>query len=679
MTYAGGMNASAQVLASSCPLDCPDSCSLDVRVEDGRVTKLDGNHRNPVTAGYICAKVRNFPKHVYGGERLLYPAIRRGPKGAGQFERIGWEEAYSLLAERTMATVAESGGESVLPFYYGGSNGLLSNEMVDARFFRRLGSSRLARTVCAAATAAAAAGLYGKMGGVAYEDFPEARLIVVWGANPSASGIHLIPYIQEALERGAKLVVVDPRRTQLAKKAHIHLALKPGTDLPLALAMIHWLFANGHADLDFLAAHAEGASDIQERAAAWTLETAAAECGLDAADVEAFARLYAETSPALIRVGWGQERNRNGGSATAAVLALPAIAGKFGVRGGGYTASNSGAWGFDVAPLINAPPPATRLVNMNRLGRTLLDASPAVRLLFVYNANPLATLPEQNLVRDGLLREDLFTVVFEQVMTDTARYADLLLPATTFLEHADFRRGYGAYAVQPVRPVIAPVGEAKSNVDVFAELIRRCGLRQDGDRETPEELEAALLAQNGLTEDGRRAFREEGLAEPPTGRRPIQFVDLFPNTPDRKVQLFPASMAAEALGGLYVYKPDPTTVNEPLTLISPATSKTISSTLGQLLGEARVDVHPLDASSRGIGEGDEVRLANTLGEVICRAHLTRDVRPGVLVLTKGLWLHQTRNRATSNALCPDTCTDLGEGATFNDARVQLERWTPSPE
>ncbi len=451
----------SEILHTACPLDCPDSCSLDATVHEGRLESLEGSHTNPVTAGFICSKVRHFSRHLYGKERLLHPAVRVGAKGEGKFRDITWDEAYDLLEGQFRQTLEQHGGEAILPFNYGGSNGLLSDGLLDSRLFRRLGSSRLAHTVCAAATSRAATGLYGKMPGVAYEDYPKAKLIVLWGVNPSASGIHLVPYVLEALEQGAKLVVIDPRRTPLAKKAHLHLQLRPGTDLPVALAIHNWLFQNGHADQAFLAQHASGVEPFRERAAAWSLEAAAKECGVPEEQLEAFAQLYAESSPALLRCGWGQERNRNGGSATAAILALPAVAGKFAIRAGGYTASNSGAWGFDSEALVNAKEPATRLINMNHLGRVLESQENKVHLLFVYNANPVVTVPEQKRVEKGLKREDLFTVVFEQVMTDTAHYADLILPATTFLEHRDLKKAYGAYALQPVRPVVAPVGESK--------------------------------------------------------------------------------------------------------------------------------------------------------------------------------------------------------------------------
>jgi anaerobic selenocysteine-containing dehydrogenase len=627
-----------------------------------------------VTGGYICAKVRGYADHVYGPDRLRTPARRTGPKGLGRFEPTSWDEALGIVAEKLLKVRDEQGGEAILPFSYGGSNGYLSQDTTDARLFHRLGASRLARTVCAAPTTAAARGLYGKMPGVGYADYAQANLIVVWGANPSASGIHLVPYIQRAQKRGAKLVVVDPRRTALARRADLHLAAKPGTDLPLALALIRWLFAEGRADLPFLARHAKGVDELRRRADPWSIEHAAEVAGLEAVAIERFARLYADSSPAIVRCGWGLERNRNGGSAVAAVLALPAVAGKFGVRGGGYTLSNSGAFAIDTEAAAGEPEPQTRIVNMNLLGQTLASAEPPVGLLFVYNCNPLATMPRQELVREGLKREDLFTVVFEQVMTDTARYADVLLPATTFLERAEMASGYGAYALQTGPPVIAPVGEARSNHDVFADLCRRTGVARPGEPETSGELTDAILRASPQGASLRSAMAQDGVAFPPAGPEPVQFVDVFPATPDAKIDFVPKELDREAPGGLYGYWPDPATERYPLTLISPATDKRISSTLGELhRGHVPVELHPRDAEARGIRDGDRVRITNELGEVVCRARVHEEVRRGVAVLPKGLWAHNCENGATSNALAPDTLTDIAGGACFNDARVEVER------
>jgi len=660
-----------QVVETACPLDCPDACSLAVTVSEGRVTSIDGSAANPATGGYICAKVRRFAERVEGADRLLHPAVRVGPKGSGALSRIGWEEAIDLVAARLAEARERFGGESILPFSYGGSNGLVTQDTTDATLFRRLGASRLARTVCAAPTGAAAHALYGKMPSTSYADYLQAKLIVVWGANPSTSGVHLVPLIQQAVKAGSRLVVVDPRVTPLARLATLHLPLAPGTDLAIALAVHRHLFEAGRADHDFIAAHTRGAEKLRERASEWTFERAASVAGLQPGLVQEFAELYASSHPALIRCGWGLERNRNGGSAAAAVLALPAVGGKFAVRGGGYTMSNSAAWSIS-RDWIGVDEPPTRVINMNRLGRALAELDdPPVKVLVVYNCNPAVTMPDQRRVLGGLAREDLFTVVFDQVMTDTAAYADVVLPATSFLEHYDLARGYGPISLQMVRPVIDSVGEARPNAEVFGQLSTALGL--DGDEGTQGELETMLEVMDHLPEGIGAKLRAGERPEPPFGLTPIQFVDVFPRTPDGKADLFPETLEGESAAGLYRYIPDDPDPAYPLALISPASDRTISSTLGELpRPEPGLVIHPVDAHPRGLQEGSQVRVFNALGEVHCKVSIEPTVRPGTVVLPKGLWRKSTANGFTANALAPDSLSDIGAGACFNDARVQVE-------
>jgi anaerobic selenocysteine-containing dehydrogenase len=657
-----------------CPLDCPDSCTLSIGVQAGRIVTIDGSTSNPVTKGFICAKVRRFGERVYGPDRLLYPAVRKGPKGMASFKRVSWDEALEHIAAKMQHAKVKWGGESVLPYSYGGSNGLLTQDTSDATLFRRFGASRLARTVCAAPTGVANLVMYGKMPSVSYEDYPEARLIIIWGANPSASGIHLVPFVREAQRRGAILIVVDPRRTQLAKLADIHLAVRPGTDLPVALAIHRFLFEEGHADHAFLEAHAVGTTELRERARPWTFERAADEAGISADALRQAAELYTTTSPALVRCGWGLERNRNGGNAVLAVLALPAVAGKFGVRGGGYTMTNSATWGI-TRTWIEADEPQTRLVNMNHLGRALTEYNdPPVKVLFVYNSNAAVTSPDQQRILHGLSREDLFTVVFDQVMTDTARFADVVLPATTFLEGYDIARSYGPISLRLGRPVIEAVGEARSNADVFGDLLRRLHLATDHDPNG--ELEEMIKIMSELPQPIAADLRQYGVATPPYQGRPVQFDNVWPLTSDRKVHLFDDELDREAPAGLYGYRPDPATGEFPLTLISPASDRTISSTLGEIpRPEVKLLMHPDDAAVRGLLENDPVRIYNPLGEVRCNVTIGRWIRPETVVLPKGLWRKHTANGYTGTVLVPDTLTDLGGGACFNDARVQVEKST----
>jgi anaerobic selenocysteine-containing dehydrogenase len=663
---------------TACPLDCPDACTLDITLRGGRVTRIDGSPQNEITRGYICAKVRHFHHRVYGDDRLLHPALRNGAKAAGTFRRYNWDESLDLIAERMLQIKKEFGGEAILPVSYGGSNGLLTQDTTDAMLFRRIGASRLLRTVCAAPTGAANEGLYGKMPSVTYQDYPEAKLIVMWGVNPGTSGIHILPFVKEARQRGAALVVIDPRMTNLARQADLYLPVKPGGDLAVALSVHRYLFEEGLANQAFLDEHTTGAAELRARANEWTFDRASEVSGIPADKLHAFAVLYAKSTPALVKCGWGLERNRNGGSAAAAILALPAVGGKFGVRGGGYSMSNSAAWNIEKNWLRDDPEPATRAINMNHLGRVLTGETengalnPPIKMLFVYNCNPAVTMPDQNRVLRGLEREDLFTVVFDQVFTDTAQYADVVLPATTFLEHYDTAKGYGPITMQLARPVIEAVGESRSNAEVFADLLRLTNLARPSD--PTDDLETMFQVLDGLPEPHGAELREQWTATPPYNGRPVQFVDVFPRTPDRKVHLFPAALDQQAPIGLYGFQADPATAQFPLALISPASERTISSTLGELeRPRVRLDVHPEDAVPRGIEDGDAIRIFNALGEVRVHARVTSLVRRGTVSMPKGVWRRHTANGRTSNALVPDSLSDLGGGACFNDARVQVER------
>ena len=676
---------------SACPLDCPDGCSLVATLQETaqgkRLLALDGTARNPLTQGLVCAKVREFAQHLYSDARVPYPLVREegAPKGQpGGLRRASWDEALELIVDKLTAVRTRHGGQSILPLHYDGSNGALSSGLLDQRLFRRLGATKLEKTVCAAPTGAAALGLYGKMPGIALEDYEHAQLIVAWGVNPAATGIHFMQPVVRAQKRGAKLVVIDPVRTGIAKRADVHLALRPGTDLVLALAVIRWLVRAGHADLEFLEENSTGFKELKERSEAWTPQAAARVTGLTERQIEDFAALYARSSPAALRCGWGLERNRNGGQAVAAVLALPAVAGKFGVRAGGYTLSNNAAW--NLVDLNEDEPAPVRAVNQNRVGQALsLKADgktsgaqsrlgPPIEFVFIFDHNPAETLPNLNLVRRGLTRPDLFCVVFDAVMTVSTQYADVVLPATTFLEHHELVKPYGAFALQRTRPVVDPVGEARSNLDVFAELIRRLGLEQPNDSTDPDLLVSQLLARE---EQAQRDLERDGIAFPSGEARPIQFIDVHPRTPDGRIHLFPPELDAESPVGLYVYREDPGTESYPLSLVSPALARTISSTFGQLHRDiVPLQMHPTDADHRGIADGEHVRVFNELGELQTSVRVTEDVRPGVVLLPKGLWSHNTLDGNTSNMLTPDALTDLGGGAVFNDTRVDVEPLGP---
>jgi anaerobic selenocysteine-containing dehydrogenase len=663
------------VLASACPLDCPDMCSLEVSVDNGRVVRVEGGHRSSITDGVICGKVRKIADHLYGSDRVLTPLLRVGAKGDNHWRAVEWDVALDLIAQRLGTIRDRSGGEAILPYHYGGSNGWLSEGGLASRFFHRLGASTLDRTLCAAATTAAARGLYGIMPGVALEDFVHSRLIVLWGVNPSATGIHLVPIIEKARAAGAKLIVIDPRSTPLAKRADLHLAVRPGADLPVALAIAHALFSRGLAATEFLATHCDDAEELARRAAQWTIASAAAEAEIDPAAIERFIELYVSSSPAVIRCGWGIERNRNGGSAVAAVLALPAVAGKFGVRGGGYTMSNGDAnWGIGPEPAIGEAAPPTRVINMSQIASALATVSgPRLEALFVYNCNPIATAPNQAALIEQLRRDDLFVVVHEQVMTDTAMLADVVLPATTFLEHRELRRGYGSMRLYDAAAVATPAGQARSNHQLFAELLARMQLTRPSDTRSEDELVAAIFAASPDGATLRAQLARDGVATPPRGASPVAFVDVFPGTCNGKVHLVPRTLDEQSQG-LYRYKPDPSALAHeyPLALISPALATQISSTFGQLRSKpAEIEISVSDAAARGIHNGARVRVWNQLGEVHCIARIEASVRSGVVVLAKGLWRKHTANGHTANALIPETLADLGGQAAYNDARVDI--------
>ncbi len=654
-------------------MDCPDACALEIEVEAGRVRKIGGGLDHPDTAGFICSKIGRFAERVYHPDRLLHPARRVGAKGSGELERISWEEAIGEICRRFDEIRARYGGEAILPFHYGGSNGKLSDGLVDEIYFARLGASRLAKTICAAPTGAVAEAMYGKMPGVAFSDYVAARLIVLWGANPQVSNIHLVPYLRRARKAGAKLVLIDPRRTMAREDIDLHLAIRPGTDLALALAVVRWLEERGVLDGKFLAEHGRGADHLLAAARAWDLESAARVTGVEEEAIEAFARLYAETEPAVIRCGWGLERNRNGGQAVAAILALPALAGKLGVRGGGYTLSNSGTARLDKARLgLSVDQGPRRTLNMTQLGRQLTEPlEPPVHALFVYNANPVATVPDQRRIVEGLAREDLFTVVFEQVMTDTARYADILLPAATFLEAYDLRIGYGSYLVGGTAPAIAPVGEARSNVEVFAALGRAQGFDDEvfsWDQRTALERVAAAIERPGAALDADDLAAGGNARYDFPGETPIQFRTVFPRTNDGKIDLAPSVLGSRPFELEFAAE------RYPLALISPATSKLISSTLGEFnYQRLTVSLGPHDAAARKLESGDPVRVFNERAEVDCWLEVDDRLRPGVAAMPKGAWRKSSANGLTATALAPDHVNRVAGGACFNDARVEIAR------
>ncbi len=662
-----------QIVRTTCTMDCPDTCGLEVTVTDGIIDRIRGTKDHPTTNGFICDKISRFDRRVYHEDRLLYPMRRTGPKGTGAFVRISWNEAIAEITTRFRSIIQQWGGEAILPYHYGGSNGLLGDSFLDNFYFATLGASRMAKTLCAAPSTEVAMGMYGRIPGVAFEDYPLAKCIILWGANPKASNIHLVPLLRQAKKTGAFIALVNPLQTFSSQEVDLHLPVFPGTDLPVALAMIRLWKEAGQLDLAFLDQHADGITPLLQQAEEWSVERAAAEARVKPHDIHTLAQVYAAATPAVIRSGWGVERNRNGGQALAAILAMPALLGKFGVRGGGYTMSNSGAAPLDTSKIFGSVPWQTRIINQTQLGAALTDTlRPPIKGLFVYNCNPAVTAPDQHAVLRGLTREDLFTVVFEQVLTDTAQYADILLPAVTFVEQYEIRRSYGSYVVGGAQPVISPRGEAKANEAVFAALGRAMGWQHEPffwHTETCMQkvaetikLDRQVADLSLLTNGGLQRYDFPG----PT---PIQFETVFPRTPDGKIHLTPAALGKSP----FRYQP---VKNEeyPLALISPSNTKMITSTLGEFnYPKLWLTIHPYDAAARQIVDGDIVRVWNELGEVVCWAKVSPRVREGVVSLPKGAWRKSSLNGFTSTALCPADINEVGGGACFNDARVEVEK------
>ena len=649
---------------TACPLDCPDTCSLTVTVTDGRITRVDAAEGNPLTDGFICQKVKHHARRVYAPERVMTPLIRTGPKGSGEFRATSWDEAVELIVGRLRAAETTNGPESVVPYTYNSSAPALQHEAGE-RFWRRFGASRVHHTVCAATYAVAYSSLFGSMLSADPRDVIHSRLIVIWGANPTVSNTHFPPLVTRAQrEFGAKVVVVDPRATAIAKRADLHLAVRPGTDVVLAYAVARELDRRELVDRAFAAEHATGVDEFLAAADEFPPARAADLCGVPADAIIALATMLGTIRPALVRPGWGLERNRNGGSACAAVMSLPVLAGQFGVPGAGVMASLG-----EASPVAwDAREPDTpeerrrpRAFNMNTFGAALCDPglSPPIRMLFVQGSNLAATNPHQTAVLAGLAREDLFTVVHEQVMTDTARFADVVLPATTHFETHDLADSYGSFTVQELPRVIDPVGESWSNNELAAELARRMGYdltRFDTSRD-------AVLARCLPDADTAAEFEAAGVHPTRPADGTVQFRDTFP--PDGRARL-------ASLPGLgvprFVELDDP----YPLTLITPATAKTINSMFGEFQPALpAVTMHPDDAADRGLVDGQPVRVVNDRASITTQVRVDATVRPGVVAMPKGSWCRDFAERLTANALVPDTLSDLAGGACFNDARVEV--------
>ena len=668
------------------PLDCPDTCSLTVTVAAGQVAKVRGSEANPLTAGVVCAKVaRDYPAWVHGPGRLTTPLRRVGQRGEGRFERVSWAEALDQVHARLTEIIEKHGPQAILPLNYAGPHGQLAGGSMDLRFFHRLGASLLDRKpLCGGIRAEAWRGTFGAAPGMPPEQVELARVIVVWGNNVTGSNLHLTPLINRARKAGAKVVVVDPKRTKIAEQADLHLAPRPGTDVVVALAVAAQLERQGGIDRAFLARHALGGDELLALARERSLAEAAAVCGVPAEQIVQLATWYRERSPAAICVGNGLERNQNGGAGIRAIFALPALAGKFGVPGGGLC--NGHGHAFPKTPdKLQRPalvPPGTRTLNIIDVGAHLLDAalSPPLQALFIYNHNPLLTHPDQNRLRRGLMREDLFLAGCDVVMTDSLALCDVILPAASHFEHHDVYTAYGHQWLQRAAPVIPLQGESLPNTEIFRRLAARFGFTGPAFSATDQELiDDALDGSDPRLGGVRPRLLPLLRATPmrpggPAGDEPVLFKNVFPSTPSGKLEL--ASRVLERLYGqrLPGFSPVADEAAFPLALISPASDQRITTSFGGLAsgdGMPALQMHPDDARDRGLAEGARVRVWNRLGEVRLRLEVTDALRPGVVCSLKGAWLSTSDNGQTISALAPATHADLARGACFNDARVEV--------
>ena len=690
-----------RIVHAACPHDCPDGCAVLITVEDGRATKIEGDPEHPVTRGFLCGKVAKYLERVYSPDRVLYPMRRiaaKGTHGDGAFQRISWDEAFDEIVARLKQISEDFGPEAILPYSYGGNIAVLNGASMDMRFFHRLGASQLHRSICSQAGGDAIISIYGRKIGTEPEQFRHSKYIIAWGANIHGTNIHLWPFIEEARRNGAKLVVIDPYRTRTAAIADWHIPINPGTDVALALGMMHIIIREGWHDADYIARYAEGFDELQKRLPEYTPERVSQWTGISAEDIERLAREYATTRPAVIRVNYGIQRAQNGGAATRAVCMLPVITGSWKEVGGGLQLSTSGGFQLDRAAMergdlmhkspLNGP---SRTVNMVQLGGALTELDdPPIKALVVYNSNPAAVCPEQHLVRRGLQRDDLFTVVHEQFFTDTTDYADIVLPATTFFEHKDLVQAYGHYYLQVSHQAIEPLGECKSNVDFFRELALRMGFEDECFRERVDAMIDAALASGVPQLEGITRERLESdphvrlkLDEAADHRPWLPFAKGFP-TPGGKARLYDASLIPYGMDPVASFVPPKESRHTaaakryPLELLARKADNFLNSTFVNLPGHQKMEPHQHeleiateDARRRGIADGDRVRVFNDRGEIFLRARVDGSVRPGVVGARLG-WAKLSDHGLNINVLTSARLTDLGGGATFYSTLVEVE-------
>jgi anaerobic selenocysteine-containing dehydrogenase len=681
-----------KIIHAACPHDCPDTCAMLVEVEDGRATSVSGDPRHPTTQGFLCTKVTRYLERVYNPDRLLYPMRRVGAKGEGRFERISWDEAIQTIAQRFREIAqSEDGPEAILPYSYGGTMGIVNGSSMDRRFFHRLGASLLARTICSSAGGEALAHTLGMKMGADMENFHRARLIVLWGTNTLSSNIHLWPEIKEAVANGARLIGIDPFRNHTLDHCHQLIQTQPGTDAAFALSVMNVIISEGLEDRDYVERHTLGFDQLKERAAEFPPSRAAEICGITQEEIINFAREYASTKPAVIRVNYGLQRHAGGGMAVRAISCLPALVGAWRDAGGGVLLSTSGMFAFNESKLqrpdlIRGNP---RTINMTRLGEALTEARPPVRAIYVYNSNPAAIAPDQSKVIEGFMREDLFTVVHEQFQTDTADYADILLPATTQLEHRDLVKPYGHYYLVYNEPAIAPLGEARPNWEVFRALAQASGFEDDCFKDTDEEIIGQALETDATVFEGitLERLKRDGWARLNLPATFAPFADGGYPTASGKCEFYSENLKQQGLDPLPAFIPpreSPASAPElaaryPIQLISPPANSFLNSTFSNLKSFLKSERHPFvlinpeDAARREINDSDPVRVWNDRGECELVARVSDRVKPGVACALSTWWNKLSPGRSNVNQTVSQELTDIGAGATFYDNLVEIAK------
>ena len=679
------------IVRAACPHDCPDTCAMLVTVKDGVAVKVQGDPLHPFTDGSLCTKVAYYPERTYSPDRLRHPLKRVGPKGKGEFKRISWDEALDEIAVR-LKILAHENPESILPLSYAGTMGMLQFSSMDRRFFHKLGASQLERTLCSSAGKAGLKATLGGSYGMDPEHYQDSKLIVIWGSNPITSNLHFWSRAQEAKRRGAKLVVIDPYRSLTAEKCSQHIALLPGTDGALALGMMHVLIAEGLIDRDYIARYTLGFAALEKRVEQYSPAWAAEICGITASEVVQLARDYGSVKPAAIRLNYGMQRHAGGGIAARTIACLPALIGAWRDPAGGILLSTADNYQFDHAKLERPdlmPTPRPRVINHSKLGDALTATEAAVRAVIVYNNNPVAVCPDSGQVIAGFAREDLFCVVMDSFLTDTADYADIVLPATTQLEHTDIHKSYGHLYVLANNAAIAPVGESLPNAEVFRRLAARMGFEEECFRDSDDELARQAIGSGHANLAGMdwESLKRDGWQRLALPEKFAPFAKGNFHTPSGKCEFYSAALEAQGVDPLPFYNPpaelpssNPQLAQKyPLNFLSPPVRNFLNSSFANLPrfrdaeGEPSLELHTHDAAPRGIADGDRVRVFNDRGSFTLRARVNDKPRRGVVVAPSVWWKKFARDRRNANDLTSQRTADLGGAATFYDCLVEVER------